>query len=103
MEQQNINLSISGHFYFALRCILIKFDLQTGGQNRCYLNGRENHTEPQGHLQTFATQYWFILYWSTKENASLQKCAKLRSELSQLGGHNIIGYTKTEILLPEKV
>lgn len=61
VEQQNINMSISGHFYFALRWIVIKFDLLTGGQNRCYLNGREKHIEPQGHLQTSVTEYWFIV------------------------------------------
>lgn len=88
MEQRNINLSISGHFYSALRLILIKFDLLTGGQNRCYLNGREKPIEPQGHLQTSVTQYWFTLYWSTKENTTFKKCTKFHSELSQLDGHN---------------
>lgn len=90
VEQWNINLSIIAYFYFAHRWILIKFDLLTGGQNRCYLNGGEKHMEPQGHLQTSVTQYWFIVYWSMKENTSLQKCTKLHSELLQLGHHNII-------------
>lgn len=89
VEQWNINLSIIGHFYFAHRWILIKFDLLTGGQNRCYLNRGEKHMEPQGHLQTSVTQYCFTVCWSVKENTSLQKSTKLHSKLLQLGHHNI--------------